>query len=165
MTSQGFRGTARPTPQQIFTDLSVALTGFDRAELAGTGLIDTYYDTLLRIIGEREAGQLLRAAAEALETDRKNHNHDALEAQVIDSARFGPVVVSLIKLWYLGTWYPLSGGYHDVNGSTADDVEHVVSAQGYREGLVWAAAGAHPMGAKPPGFGSWAEPPYLSPTL
>ncbi|MFF8972423.1 hypothetical protein [Streptomyces sp. NPDC014995] len=165
MTSHGFCGIARPTPQQIFTDLSVALTGFDRAELAGTGMIDTYYDTLLRIIGEREAGQLLRAAAEALETDRKNHGHAALEAEVIDSPRFGPVAVSLIKLWYLGTWCPPAGGYSDVNGSTADDVEHVVSAQGYREGLVWAAAGAHPMGAKPPGFGSWAEPPQLSPTL
>ncbi|MFI6037752.1 hypothetical protein ACIBBD_26945 [Streptomyces sp. NPDC051315] len=165
MTSQGFRGTAHPTPQQIFTDLSCALTGFDRAELAGTGMIETYYDTLLRIIGEREAGQLLRAAAEALETDRENHDRAALEADVIDSPRFGPVVVSLIKLWYLGTWYPPGGGHRDVSGSTADDVEHVVSARGYREGLVWAAAGTHPMGAKPPGFGSWAEPPYLHPTL
>lgn len=158
-------GTPPSTPQQIFTDLSAALTGFDRAELAGTGLIGTYYDTLLRTLGEREAGQLLRVAAEALETDRRNHDHEALEATVIDSERFGPVVVSLIKLWYLGTWYPLPGRYRDVNGSTVDDAEHVVSAQGYREGLVWAAAGAHPMGAKPPGFGSWAEPPYLPPTL
>ncbi|CAM5651810.1 hypothetical protein [Streptomyces aurantiogriseus] len=161
----GTSPTSPPTPQQIFTDLSAALTGFDRAELAGTGLVDTYYDTLLRIIGEREAGQLLRAAAEALETDRRHHGNEALEAELIDSPRFGPVVVSLIKLWYLGSWYPLSGRYRDVSGSTADDVEHVVSAQGYREGLVWAAAGAHPMGAKPPGFGSWAEPPYLPPTL
>ncbi|MEU2281929.1 hypothetical protein ABZ614_08355 [Streptomyces sp. NPDC013178] len=158
-------GTSPPTPQQIFTDLSVALTGFDRAELAGTGLIGTYYDTLLRIVGEREAGQLLRAAAEALETDRRHGGREALEAELIDSPRFGPVVVSLIKLWYLGSWYPLSGRHRDVNGSTADDVEHVVSARGYREGLVWAAAGAHPMGAKPPGFGSWAEPPYLPSTL
>ncbi|MFF3503602.1 hypothetical protein [Streptomyces sp. NPDC003247] len=189
MTSQGLQGVPRPAPQQIFTDLSVALTGFDRAELAGTGLIGTYYDTLLRIIGEPETGRLLWAAAEALETDRRNGGRGALEAEVIDSPRFGPVAVSLIKLWYLGVWYPLARGHRDADGTTAGDtdgttagdtndtaagdangasardVEHVVSAQGYREGLVWAAAGTHPMGAKAPGFGSWAEPPYLPPVL
>lgn len=148
-------------PQEVFTELSVALTGFDRAELAGTGLLGSHYDTLLRIIGEREAGHLLQAAAGALATDRHHRNGEALKTQVIDNPRYGPVIVSLIKLWYLGSWYPLAGNYRDVNGSTADDVEHVVSAQAYREGLVWVAAGAHPMGAKAPGFGSWAEPPYL----
>ncbi|MEV1068916.1 hypothetical protein [Streptomyces sp. NPDC050263] len=153
--------STRSTPKQIFTDLSAVLTGFDRVELAGTGMIDTYYDTLLRIIGEREAGQLFRYAAEALKEDEGHDGHESVQAKVIDDKRFAPVVVSLIKLWYLGSWYPLSGTYRDENGSTADDVEHVVSAQGYREGLVWVAAGTHPMGAKPPGFGSWAEPPTL----
>lgn len=152
-------------PKDVFIALSVRLTGFDQAELAGTGLVDTYYDTLLRIIGEREAGQLFRYAAEALAADRERHDgkDTEFEKAVIGHSRFAPVAVSLIKLWYLGTWYPLSGDYRDVNGSTADDVEHVVSAQGYREGLVWAAAGAHPMGAKPPGFGSWATPPHPHP--
>ncbi|WP_338775328.1 hypothetical protein [Streptomyces sp. DG1A-41] len=153
--------TSPPTPKQIFTDLSVELTGFDRAELAGTGMIDTYYDTLLRMIGEREAGQLLRYASDALTADQQTKNGAALKRDVIDSPRFGPVVVSLIKLWYLGHWYPLSGAYRDLHGATADDVEHVISSQGYREGLVWVAAGAHPMGGKPPGHGSWAEPPSL----
>ncbi|WEO93745.1 hypothetical protein A6P39_006825 [Streptomyces sp. FXJ1.172] len=152
------------TPKQIFTDISVQLTGFDRAELAGTGMIDTYYDTLLRMIGEREAGQLLRYASEAIAKDQdKGARNDgaAFRAAVIENPRFGSVAVSLIKLWYLGRWYPLSGAYRDRFGSTADDVEHVVSSQGYREGLVWVAAGAHPMGGKPPGFGSWAQPPSL----
>lgn len=148
-----------PTSRQTFTELSVALTGFDRAELAATGLLGTYYDTLVRIIGEREAGHLLRDAADALELDRMNNNSAALETDVIRNPRYRPVVVNLIKLWYLGRWYPLPPAYRDRNGATADDVEHVISAQAYREGLVWAAAGAHPMGAKPPGFGSWAEPP------
>lgn len=151
----------RSDPIAVFTDLSVELTGYDRVELAGTGLIEQHYDTLLRLIGEREAGHLLQAAAEALDADRKNHNGEALRTRVIESKRYGPVIISLIKLWYLGSWYPLPGSYADVNGSTADDVEHVVSAQAYREGLVWSAAGAHPMGAKAPGWGSWAEAPAL----
>lgn len=148
-----------PSPRRIFTELSVALTGFDQAELSATGLLDTYYDTLVQIIGAREAGQLLRAADDALTTDRNNNDHTVLEREVIHNPRYRPVVISLIKLWYLGRWYPLPSSYHDTNGTTANDVEHVVSAQAYREGLAWVAAGAHPMGAKPPGFGSWAEPP------
>ena len=31
------------------------------------------------------------------------------------------------------------------------------------EGLVWRAAGTHPMSAKAPGFGTWAQPPSLEP--
>lgn len=152
--------SARPprTPRQIFTDISVALTGFDRAELSGTGMIEKYYDTLRRMIGEREAGQFFRCAEEALGKDSAE-----FEKAVIESERFGPVAIGLIKLWYLGTWYPLPGGYRDRFGSTADDVEQVISSQGYREGLVWLAAGTHAMGAKGPGYGSWSEPPALLP--
>lgn len=159
MTTTGM--PARPDSIAVFTDLSVELTGFDRVELAGTGLLEQHYDTLLRLIGEREAGHLLQAAAEALEADGEKHDGEALRTRVIGSRRYGPVIISLIKLWYLGSWYPLPGSYADVNGSTADDVEHVVSAQAYREALVWRAAGAHPMGAKAPGWGSWAEAPAL----
>ncbi|GAA2043978.1 hypothetical protein GCM10009839_54250 [Catenulispora yoronensis] len=151
----------RPDPLAVFTELSVALTGFDRVELAGTGLIEQHYDTVLRLIGEREAGHLFQAAADALDADRGDPEGTALRTQVVENKRYGPVIINLIKLWYLGSWYPLPGSYADVNGSTADDVEHVVSAQAYREGLVWIAAGAHPMGAKAPGFGSWAEPPTI----
>jgi hypothetical protein len=150
-----------PDPVHVFAELSAALTGFDGVELAGTGLIEQHYDTLLRIIGEREAGHLFQAAADALAADRDDRKGTALRTKVVENPRYGPVVVSLIKLWYLGSWYPLPGPYADVNGSTADDVEHVVSPQAYREGLVWIAAGAHPMGAKAPGYGSWAEPPYI----
>jgi hypothetical protein len=37
----------------------------------------------------------------------------------------------------------------------------VISADAYATGLVWRASGAHPMGADPPGYGSWANPPEV----
>ncbi|NNH33825.1 hypothetical protein C9413_32005, partial [Rhizobium sp. SEMIA 4085] len=37
----------------------------------------------------------------------------------------------------------------------------VVSPDAYIEGLLWKAIGAHPAGAKGPGFGSWAFPPKI----
>jgi len=38
----------------------------------------------------------------------------------------------------------------------------VVSPAAYTEGLLWRAIGAHPAGAKAPGYGSWAQPPDIS---
>ena len=35
----------------------------------------------------------------------------------------------------------------------------VVSADAYQAGLAWGLAGAHPQGARQPGYGSWALPP------
>lgn len=37
----------------------------------------------------------------------------------------------------------------------------VVSPAAYTEGLVWRAIGAHPAGAKAPGYASWAQPPDI----
>jgi len=54
---------------------------------------------------------------------------------------------SIVKLWYLGSWYDAAG-----NGN-------VVSANAYIGGLAWRAAQAHPMGASQLNFGYWASPP------
>jgi hypothetical protein len=37
----------------------------------------------------------------------------------------------------------------------------VVCPAAYTEGLLWRAIGAHPAGAKAPGYGSWAAPPVI----
>ena len=64
-------------------------------------------------------------------------------------------------MWYLGSWFPPPeswfAAYTKVKQN--DSLQRVVSAVTYKEGLVWKAIGAHPPGAKPPGFGSWSKPP------
>ena len=37
----------------------------------------------------------------------------------------------------------------------------VVCPEAYAEGLLWRAIGAHPAGARAPGYGSWAAPPVI----
>ena len=55
--------TAEPADAvDAFLRLSAALTGFDRMELLGTGMVPRYYDELTQIIGAREVGTLLAAA-------------------------------------------------------------------------------------------------------
>lgn len=143
------------TPDAVaqFLDLSVILTGYDQYALLGTGMVRPYYDELLRIIGSREAGALLGSAG------RTDPEH--FESTVLASPRYGPVARNIVSMWYLGTWSQLPRDWRNTFGATSYDTDHVVSAAAYREGLVWPAAGTHPMSAKQPGFGSWARPSSL----
>jgi FAD/FMN-containing dehydrogenase len=147
------RGGATPPSLDGFLKLSVTLTGFEQHVLLGTGMLQTYYDELLRIIGADEAGALL-AAFNAVPKD----DDTQLQKVVLCSPRYGPVARNVVKMWYLGTWTQLPRQWHAAYGATSDDTDHVVSAAAYSEGLVWPAAGTHPMSAKQPGFGTWAEP-------
>lgn len=155
-----------------FLRLSVILTGFEEYELLGTGMLMPYYDELLRIIGAREAGALLGAFSGAFsgapsgasseapsEALSRAADGEAFRRVILDSPRYGPVARNVTMMWYLGTWTQLPRGWRNTFGATAYDADHVVSAAAYREGLVWPTAGTHPMSAKQPGFGSWAQPP------
>lgn len=137
-----------------FLGLSTALTGYDEYALIGTGMLRPYYDEVVRIIGAREVGALLGAF------DRVDPNDEhAFRAAILDDARYGPVARNIVRMWYLGTWAQLPRDWRNAYGATSYDTDHVVSAAAYRAGLVWPTAGAHPMGAKQQGFGSWAKPP------
>lgn len=144
------------TPNAVaqFVRLSVVLTGYDEYELLGTGMVEAYYNELLRVIGEREAGALFGAAAQVDEGDER-----AFRSIILDDARYGPVARNIVTMWYLGTWTQLPREWRNSYGATSYDTDHVVSAAAYRAGLVWPAAGTHPMGARQQGFGSWATPP------
>jgi len=136
-----------------FLRLSVILTGFDESELQGTGMLEAYYDELLLIIGSREAGSLFGALLRVDDGDE-----DSFRSVILEDARYGPVARNVLTMWYLGTWAQLPRAWRESYGATAYDTDHVVSAAAYREGLVWPAAGTHPMGAKQQGYGSWAKP-------
>jgi hypothetical protein len=62
-------------------------------------------------------------------------------------------------LWYTATWAQMSSDWSAVYGRHPEDVNRAFGRT-YPEGLVWRAAiGAHPGGAKPTGFGTWAFRP------
>jgi hypothetical protein len=158
--------TAEPADAvDAFLRLSAALTGFDRMELLGTGMVRRHYDELTRIIGARQVGTLL-AAASRVESDHPASGEDfdrAFRERILDDNRFGPVARRIVRMWYVGSWAQLPREWRNTYGATSLDMDHVVSAAAYREGLAWVAAGAHPMGAKQQGFGAWARPSRLRP--
>ena len=161
LSNSALRAISNPADSLApFVDLSCVLSGFTRVELWGTGMVQTYYNEVNLIIGEREMGKLLGVSraiipqggtvTEAIE--------QAVEEGVLQDSRYGPVAQNIIRLWYLGAWAQLPRAWRDAYGATSYDTDHIVSAEAYQESLVWIAGETHPMGAKQQGFGTWALP-------
>jgi len=75
-------------------------------------------------------------------------------AAMLDDATDGPICRSIMKMWFLGAWYPSEDPLK---------ADHVISTQAYKEALVWKVAQAHPMGYSVWTFGYWAsDPPPLA---
>jgi len=137
-----------------FLRLSAILTGYEEYELMGTGMLEEYYAELVRIIGTRETSSLFSALDKVAGGDTAEFRRT-----ILNDSRYGPVARNVAAMWFLGTWSQLPRDWRNRYGAMSHDNDHVVSATAYREGLVWPASGTHPMGAKQPGFASWATPP------
>lgn len=141
--------------RELFLELSEFITGFERVDLIMTDLVDTYIDEVLIRVGEDNLHLLLQTWSSL---ENKNQEFPNLWKD----SRKGLILRNIIKLWYTGTWKQLPLDWFNIYASSLDpklNFEHVVSAKGYIEGLIWEVLGAHPPGAKPQGFGSWSEPP------
>jgi hypothetical protein len=143
-------------PADAFVALSAALTGFREVDLWGTGQAERYLDELYATVGDAIVARLLVAGGEALHAENPTA---ALEQRVLHDPDLGPVARNVIVMWYLGQWDGLPGHWRNRHGASPVDVPRVISADAYAAGLVWKAIGAHPMGADPPGYGAWANPP------
>lgn len=128
--------------RRLFLDLCSELTGFSRFELEGTGLVEAHQKLLEGVLGEPMSERFYALAAAVLSSDAAADREQKIRETLLPPAPFWPVVSSLITLWYLGTW----------DG-------HTPSPLAYVEQLSYQAAHAHPPGAKPTGWGSWAKAP------
>lgn len=138
-----------------FIALSATLTGFSPAELAATGMSETYYEALRQVVGDPICTRLF--------------NSGLTPAQLLDSKGFGPLARNIIRMWYLGQWKRIPSAWlaepeiKDIKPERFDEfsrnADRVISAQAYQQGLAWRAMGVSPMGAKQPGFGSWSWAP------
>lgn len=150
----------------LFLSLSSTLTGFSVPELWGTGMVEEYYKVVSSIIGDEMFGELLSAWQFTCDSGPGDdtHVHERVTAQIFEDYKFAPLARNLTALWYLGTWTQLPAEWRNVNGAWANDVNFVVSAKSYTEGLVWKAIHSNPRAAKQPGYGSWALPPETDTT-
>jgi hypothetical protein len=141
-----------PPRYDEFLKLSAALTGFELIDLVGTGMGSAYFKKVSKELPPTDLNELFDTWVRIC--DECGDDSGAIEHRVherlLTLPLFAPVIYQIVKLWYLGIWY------RDNDGNKGE----VVSADAYTKGLVWRAIGAHPPGAEPTGFGSWAsEPP------
>jgi hypothetical protein len=149
---------------QNFLDFSAEATAFTLFDLQGTGMAEDYMKTVDDIAGPAVLNALLEAyrkisasASGASPADRKAQ----MSREIMGDPKIGPVARNIIKLWYSGTWNKLPHSWSERFGPAPRDRTFVVSPSAYIEGLLWKAIGAHPAGAKAPGYGSWAAAPRI----
>ena len=144
-----------------FLSLSVRLTGFDRAALLGTGLLEEYYRQIVGVIGEAISQELWGVARQlsARACENSAQLEVAIRRELMASPKLGPVARNIVQLWYWGAWIELPQAWRDQYGTSSEDVTHFTSAAAYQHGLIWKAMGTHPQGAQQPGFGSWSLKP------
>ncbi|MCG7521558.1 hypothetical protein [Ruegeria sp. Ofav3-42] len=141
---------------QGFLIVSAALTGYDSAELQGTGCAKEYWHQFRQVLPKEILTEFL-SFAPAL---GKKHEDKIIRQSYLSDRCLGPVSRSLIQLWYTGQWVPFPQEWRENYGASRFDVVKIISTRAYKEGLVWDAIGAHPQGAKQQGFGAWSlEPP------
>jgi hypothetical protein len=148
------------TRLDAFIAISVELTCFKSYELLGTGMAGAYLDTLDKVVGAPVADELFVAYA-AVSTIEGDKRAAAMRRSILGNEKVGPIARNIIKLWYVGTWFALPTVWQERFGPADADGTFVVSPTAYIEGLLWRAAGAHPPGARAPGFGSWKHPPHI----
>lgn len=163
MTTSSETTSSDPKRIQEFLKLSSVLTDFSEFQLRGTGQAELYYTTTAGIAGEDVMGELLDAfrTVENEAQGDQARTESGMRGLILSDEKLGPVARNLIKLWYIGTWYQLPASWRERFGVAAEDRTFIPSPSSYVEGLLWTAIGAHPPGAKAPGYGTWTEAPVI----
>lgn len=149
--------TTSPDPElRRFVELSMPLTGFATYDLYATGMAQLYLDTVRGQLGASRLTDFLDTWQPALATIEGARQLSPLDREIARAVTY---------LWYTGGWPRLAPAAHAALRREVPNTEFVASPSSYPEGLVWRTFAGHPAGAKPPGFGTWANEPPALPTL
>jgi len=149
-----------------FLRISAPLTGFSEDDLLETGMTEIYYFTLMKEQDHElvrsffeKARELLNGRTPIEEAIRRHFipiPKDEKHLPAFKDLPFEGLAQRIILLWYKGSWTTMNGKDHIENDR---DRTSAVSAEAYKQGLIWVVAKTHPAGAKQPGYGSWSKPP------
>ncbi|MFI6577571.1 hypothetical protein ACIBFB_17400 [Nocardiopsis sp. NPDC050513] len=152
------------TDVRHFVDLSYHLTGFERADLFGTGSAEEYLSALVHRVGADNALRLYKRVV-----DPKLGKDPQESARFPDhekEADLYAMAAAVTTMWYLGSWtaldpqhYALVVKGHKGTPPLPPNETFVVSPNAYLNGLVWQLTGGHALGGKPTGWATWAERP------
>ena len=145
-----------------FLELSADITAFTLFELKSTGQAEEFLSTVLRVVGVESVTELLDTYGKvAQRASSAREREEGLRRDIFGHEKLGPIARNIVKLWFVGIWYQLPSAWSQTYGPRPGDQTHMVSANAYVQGLLWPAIGAHPPGAKAPGYASWTGPPEI----
>jgi hypothetical protein len=155
---------------RYFVDMSVELTGFQHADLYGTGSAEEYLRTFVERAGRRHAHALYQRICGEDLAGLFGERVPVHDKEPLAHA----LAAAVTKMWYLGSWEALDDeDYALLAGACRRDQQKVkpkdrialpantsfvISPNAYLNGLVWKLTTGHPIGGKPTGFGTWAAP-------
>jgi hypothetical protein len=150
----------------LFLAFSAELTGYSETDLEGTGNVDSFHALFEAETGPTALGFFYDAAAKALRHPSGPARADVMRVDIVATPRLWAMCTGLITLWYQGFWPALPATWYNALGTPTPEgwtptQKIVPSAAAYTEQLAFRAAGAHPPGAHPTGFGSWAIDPVF----
>jgi hypothetical protein len=176
------QGTNTEEKLREFVKFSAAVTGFSEFDLWGTGQAEAYYKAAVDQEG-------LEAIQRVTASDPSADPTEPVVKSIIKlwyvGVWYGPELVGRMDVaaWTAPgrsgakpavpddsqpqgrlPWQAVPGdqaGEDRAQGGEDPTPLFVVSPDAYTEGLLWRAIGAHPSGAKAPGYGSWANPPVF----
>ncbi|MFF5469276.1 hypothetical protein [Streptomyces achromogenes] len=165
-----------------FVKFSAAVTGFSEFDLWGTGQAEVYYETVVN----QEGPDAIRKAMASDPHAAADPVVNSIIKLWYVGVWYGPELVGRMDVaaWTAPgrsgakpavpddsrpetsrLWQAVSGhhqaGEEGAHGGPERKPLFVVSPDAYTEGLLWRAIGAHPSGAKAPGYGSWVNPPVF----
>ncbi len=169
-----------------FVAFSAEATAFGQVDLWGTGQAADYLATVQAEAGDQMLRDLLDTAGPGPVDDRvfEDEKLGPLARNIIKlwytgvwyepplqwAARFGTPIKAVPAQRRPGQQGVAGHALSDSKGALEQQgrqrtparmAAYAVSAAAYTEGLLWRAIGAHPPGAKAPGYGSWAVPPVI----
>lgn len=148
--------TTRP---QTFAAMSAVLTGFQAGIISPT-LDPIDLNGLYLRTADSNAGTTLVDQLLAQFQSLQGQSSQTIANTLLATANPAPppaawLARSIVKLWYLGSWFPAAPPSPGVTPS----IGGVVSSNAYIGGLAWKAAQAHPMGYSQFSFGYWTSAP------
>ena len=153
---------------QNFLKLSSELTGYSTVDLEGTGLVKLFDDLVAHEIGDKVTEFLYDTARFVFNHKTEEERELAMRIYIIASPTLWPACKAIITLWYRGQWTSMSPVWFKYYAGVEPGAKVVPGktkvpffAAAYTQQLSYRAAGAHPPGAHPTGFGSWGIDPVF----
>lgn len=146
-----------------FLAFSAEVAAYTVFDLQGTGLAEAYLSAATNVVGEATLDELFDAYDQLLTQTQADQaaREELLRKNIFGNEKFGPIARNIIKLWFIGIWFEMPRAWIETFGASDNDHSFMVSRAAYAEGLLWQTIGAHPPGAKAPGYGSWTEAPQF----